>query len=633
MSADLLSMRESMIRRLGVGLTVLALMFLGFAGAPSAGADGSDIGWTSVCNYSHSLMDDPIVYPGQPGVSHLHDFYGNTTTDAYSTIASLLAAGTTTCKNLGETAAYWVPALMYNDVLKTAPVATIYYRSSTTPVAAIQPIPPGLVMIAGDSHATGDQPLSVVGWSCGAGVSYPEAPNCGSTVDLALTVRFPSCWDGVNLDSADHKSHMAYPVTDVYGNSTCPVDHPVSVPKIAINLHYVGVHDGTKVTLMSGPTYTAHADFMNAWDPATMADLTTRCINAGINCDVADVLGPQMTFTQKPANPTTSTSASFAFYPNEATSGPYTCALDANPGVDCSNGTFNAVSLANGLHTLNITATDLLGNVGLTAYSWTVDLVAPVVTVTGGFPSGWSKVNTATFHLSSSEPAVTYTCQLDANPIASCTTQPTYGGLFDGPHTFTAWATDPVGNKSAPASQTWVQDRVLPILTVTGGPPNGSLTNSRSGSISLSSNEAGSTFKCARDSSPFAPCPSPYTWSGLWDGLHTLSAYAVDPAGNNSKTWSVSWTIDTIKPMVSITSGPGNQTASTTATFTFTGTDLHTVTFTCQFDGGSVQSSCRSPKSYTGLSLGSHTFALVGTDAAGNANTRIYTWVIVAPRR
>jgi hypothetical protein len=314
-------------------------------------------------------MDDPIVYPGQPGVSHLHDFYGNTTTDAYSTIASLLAAGTTSCVNTGETAAYWVPALMYNNVLKTSPSATIYYRSSTTPVNTIKPMPPGLVMIAGDSHATGDQPIDIVNWTCGDGVPHPEPPNCGATIDVQLHIRFPSCWDGVHLDSTDHKSHMAYPDPDT---SACPPDHPVSVPKIIINLHYVGVHDGTKVMLMSGPAYTAHADFMNAWDPATMSNLTSTCINAGINCEVADNVGPYMFFDQKPSNPTTQRSATFVFHPNEATAGPYTCKLDSRPGVKCSSGTFKVTNLATGGHTLLITATDLLGNVGVSGYVWLV---------------------------------------------------------------------------------------------------------------------------------------------------------------------------------------------------------------------------------------------------------------------
>src|SRR5438552_4669667 len=110
-----------MVRRLPASLAAVALVMIGLWAAHPSSADGTDVGWTSVCNYSRSLMDDPIVYPGQPGVSHLHDFYGNTTTDAYSTIASLLAAGTTSCVNPGETAAYWVPALMYNNVLKTSP--------------------------------------------------------------------------------------------------------------------------------------------------------------------------------------------------------------------------------------------------------------------------------------------------------------------------------------------------------------------------------------------------------------------------------------------------------------------------------------------------------------------------------
>ena len=167
--------------RLGPIFAVAAIAMVGLWTAQPSSADVGDIGWTSVCDYSHSLKDDPIVYPGQPGVSHLHDFYGNSTTNAYSTIPSLLAAGTTTCVNQGETAAYWVPALMYNGVLKTSPSATIYYRSTTVPVSAIKPIPPGLVMIAGDSHATGDQPLDIIGWGCGDGLSYPEAPTCGAT--------------------------------------------------------------------------------------------------------------------------------------------------------------------------------------------------------------------------------------------------------------------------------------------------------------------------------------------------------------------------------------------------------------------------------------------------------------------
>src|SRR4029079_457612 len=51
--------------------------------------------------------------------------------------------------------------------------------------------------------------------------------------------------------------------------------------------------------------------------------------------------------------------------------------------------------------------------------------------------------------------------------------------------------------------------------------------------------------------------------------------------------------------------------------------------FECQLDGGGW-SSCSSPKSYTGLSQGSHTFQVRATDGAGNtdASPASFTWTI-----
>jgi hypothetical protein len=51
----------------------------------------------TVCGFSHMAFDDPIVYPGQPGVSHLHAFFGNAAANAYSTAQSLANSGKSTC--------------------------------------------------------------------------------------------------------------------------------------------------------------------------------------------------------------------------------------------------------------------------------------------------------------------------------------------------------------------------------------------------------------------------------------------------------------------------------------------------------------------------------------------------------
>jgi hypothetical protein len=47
--------------------------------------DESDAEWQILCTIDHQRADDPIVHPGQPGASHMHSFYGNTSTKASST--------------------------------------------------------------------------------------------------------------------------------------------------------------------------------------------------------------------------------------------------------------------------------------------------------------------------------------------------------------------------------------------------------------------------------------------------------------------------------------------------------------------------------------------------------------------
>lgn len=76
---------------------------------PSASAAGQT--FFTDCLPSHRAPDDPIVYPKRPGALHLHDFFGNTTTNASSTHAGMLAGGTN-CQERGDTAAYRAPALL-----------------------------------------------------------------------------------------------------------------------------------------------------------------------------------------------------------------------------------------------------------------------------------------------------------------------------------------------------------------------------------------------------------------------------------------------------------------------------------------------------------------------------------------
>jgi hypothetical protein len=267
-----------------LGLSAVAATFAALAGAGPNGKAGTSASkllrtnFISSCRFSHQSNDDPIVYPGQPGRSHLHQFVGNDSTNAFSTLASLQSA-TTSCRRSADTAAYWVPALLQGTTPVAPTGATIYYRRSTT--KAIRPFPAGLKIIAGSSTATTPQSTRVTSWNCGPLVDVAqtsEIPTCPDGSNLRLHVRFPSCWDGQNLDSADHKSHMAYAV-----GRRCPAADPVSVPAIELIMKYP-VLGGPGYLLSSGGQYSGHADFVNGWNQQELKRLVATCLNAGRLC-------------------------------------------------------------------------------------------------------------------------------------------------------------------------------------------------------------------------------------------------------------------------------------------------------------------------------------------------------------
>ena len=228
----------------------------------------------STCLPSHVAMDDPIVHPGAPGASHQHEFFGNATTDANSTYANLRGQATT-CRIAADTAAYWVPSL-YADGQRVAPLKVNAYYLRGRSRGRIVPFPAGLKVIAGNSRATVAQSTAITGWRC-AGVTAQALSSdpiaCPAGSDNVLVIRFPECWNGHDLDSADHQSHLAYQVGGV-----CPAGFPVRVPRLSLNVHY-HLPAVTGLTFASGSIYSGHADFFNAWNQPVLAALVRANLN------------------------------------------------------------------------------------------------------------------------------------------------------------------------------------------------------------------------------------------------------------------------------------------------------------------------------------------------------------------
>jgi hypothetical protein len=236
------------------------------------------------CPYSHRLPDDPIVFPGLPGASHMHSFFGSVVTNATSTVNDLINANSN-CNPSIDKSSYWIPTFYNNNVPVEPTTGVFYYLGegvSDALIGTTQPLPLGLRIVAGNAKATGPNDNTISRWSClGAGDagSSHDFVNCPPGSMLESYLDFPHCWDGRNLDSADHKSHMAYPV-----NNACPASHPVVVPKLRQVMRYPVNGNTAGFRLASGPGYTMHGDFFNAWPVDEMARRVNDCIRPIIKC-------------------------------------------------------------------------------------------------------------------------------------------------------------------------------------------------------------------------------------------------------------------------------------------------------------------------------------------------------------
>lgn len=265
-------------------------------GTTSEVAPGSDVGaFRTRCEPSHFNYDDPIVFPGQPGRAHLHMFFGNTGTNAASTYASLRATGNSTCRGgIANRSSYWVPAMIDTTTSKVvnAELIDVYYKSGYNGIEPneIQPLPRGLRMIAGNAKSIAGQEHAF--WGCrdqfvGELDAIPVGL-CDPGDAVRLTVRFPQCWDGVHLDSTDHKSHLSRTV-----NGDCPASHPVALPELTFNVNFPVPADGdTSGWRLSSDGYdealegglSAHADYFEAWEPEVANAWANHCVKTRRDC-------------------------------------------------------------------------------------------------------------------------------------------------------------------------------------------------------------------------------------------------------------------------------------------------------------------------------------------------------------
>lgn len=352
---------------------------------------------------------------------------------------------------------------------------------------------------------------------------------------------------------------------------------------------------------------------------------------------IVDTVAPTSTIDSGPAGLINDASPSYGFGSEAGTT--FQCRLDTGEWEACLSPKAYA-ALPDGEHTFAVRALDAAGNVenpGPTR-AFTIDTVAPETAIVSG-PTGTTGSDVG-FGFVGSEADATFECRLGAaGEWTACTSPRRYTGLADGAYVFAVRAVDAAGNSDAsPVTRDFTVDTSIPPdteaprTTIASGPVGP--TANRSPVFTFDASEPDATFECRLDDGEWAPaCTSPRHYEDLADGPHTFSVRATDPAGNlEADPATRAFVVDTTGPVTVLSAGPSGTITQAEATFTFV--SEAGATFLCRLDGGPAQP-CTSPKSYSGLANGPHTFSVHAVDAVGNAESvpvsRSFNVAVTAP--
>lgn len=217
------------------------------------------------CNQLVVERLDPLVTPGSIPSPHLHQIVGGNSFNASMDPATHDLPSLSTCTSCTfseDLSNYWTAVLFFrarngtykrvkqfpNLFLDGNGGITVYYIPSPNAKTNVTAFKPGFRMLVGDAALDAPGPTRKVCHRCMPETGEASHLNCAAPDSQALpnkpcpgglrsVITFPTCWDGKNTDSPDHKSHVAYPVSgshDVGADGVCPSSHPVKVPQVML---------------------------------------------------------------------------------------------------------------------------------------------------------------------------------------------------------------------------------------------------------------------------------------------------------------------------------------------------------------------------------------------------------------